>query len=204
MIEIRQLKVAIGGWEKVYEHAFQSRQWTTITGVSGAGKTTLLKLICGLISHHSGKILVEGKNITGSEIGHRGVSMAFQHSSLFPHLRIIKNLMLAMHDRELNRREKIELLQFYLNGMDLDEGLVNHFPSEVSGGELSRFNLISALLRGKSILLLDEPLASLNKECRIKVVEFLGEIQIKEGLTVLCSSHQTDELRSITNHWISI
>ena len=204
MIEMSQVRIVIDDWEKVYHHDFHMGKWTTITGVSGAGKTTLLRALCGLVSSESGVIRIQGKPVEHLECGHRNISMAFQHNSLFPHLKIKKNLMLSLHDRDLELKEKVELTECYLEGMGLSESLLSHFPSQVSGGELSRLNIVAALLRGKNILLLDEPLASLNREYRVNVVNFLRQIQHREGFTVLCSSHQTEELQKISDYWVSV
>jgi len=205
MILLDRVVVTNGtSFTKEYNFRFLEGRWSTITGPSGVGKTSLLELIAGLRQPESGVLEIGGKNALNLPPGKRGVAMVCQDSVLFPHLSLLKNLLLAQHDIDLTASQKLAAVEQAISLFSLASSQLARLPREVSGGELTRFNICSALLRRKPILILDEPLASLNSSLQKTVAGALEKIAKKEKLTVLCVSHQLEEVRNITDDFFDL
>lgn len=175
-------------------------EYVAFFGSSGSGKTTLLDLVAGIEQNQEGKISVNGKDI--SKLSKRelaiyrqvGVGMIFQQFNLIPSLTIVQNVMFPMSflgvSQDRARKEAIKLLARV--GI---EKLADRFPSELSGGQQQRVGIVRALANNPPIIVADEPLGNLDSANAQKVLEFLKELNEKDGRTVIMVTHEAWSLR---------
>jgi len=165
---------------------------TVILGPSGVGKTTLLRIIAGLEKNHSGKILIDGKDVTDLPPWERGVSMVFQHPGLFPHLKASENIAFPLEALQAHKEEIKKRVNAVAKLVRI-EHLLNKFPDELSGGEQQRVALARALVIQPKLLLLDEPLSNLDLRLREELRVELRRLQRKVGITFIHVTHDQDE-----------
>jgi ABC-type lipoprotein export system ATPase subunit len=165
-----------------------------LIGPSGSGKTTLLNLIAALDRPDSGKILVDGLDVTGmsrsAAAGYRDerVGMIFQSYNLLPQLTALENILLPMIPRRRpNRRRALELLETVGLG---DRG--RHRPSELSGGEQQRVAVARALINDPSLILADEPIGNLDDENARRIIALLSDACRQRGKTVFLVTHDRE------------
>lgn len=164
-----------------------------IIGESGAGKSTLLNLIAGFEFPAQGEIWLNDKNHTRSAPYERPVSMLFQENNLFPHLTVQQNLALGIKPSlklTALEQEKIEQVACSVGLGDYLERL----PNSLSGGQKQRVALARCLLRGKPILLLDEPFSALDQKLRVEMLALIAKLCDEKDLTLLLVTHQPSEL----------
>lgn len=171
--------------------------FTTLLGSSGSGKTTLLRLLMGFLEPSDGKILIEGKSINGVLPNKRGMGFVFQDYALFPHLTVEQNLLYGLK-RNGKKNENQELVLKTASSLGIDS-LLNRFPAELSGGQQQRVALGRALVLKPRVLLMDEPLSSLDTNLRQKVRGELKEIQQKLKITTIYVTHDQEEALSLSD-----
>jgi ABC-type Fe3+/spermidine/putrescine transport system ATPase subunit len=172
----------------------------SLLGPSGCGKTTLLRIIAGLETADAGSILVDGADITGTPPEKRPFNMVFQRYALFPHLTVFDNVAFGLTTSRRGRPSKDEINRrvtgmLALVGLD---GFERRWPSQLSGGQGQRVAVARALIRRPKVLLLDEPLAALDRNVRHQVREELLRIHTELGTTFLFVTHDQDEALSIS------
>jgi ABC-type sugar transport system ATPase subunit len=167
-----------------------------LVGPSGCGKTTLLRLVAGLDAPDSGSVFLDGKEVTRTPAGERGVAMVFQDLALYPHLTARENMAFGLHARRLDRRENNRRVDAMAGLLDLDDCL-DRIPAELSGGERQRVALGRALARNPGVLLLDEPFSSLDATLRAQLRAGLLRIQSETGVTVLHVTHDQAEAMAL-------
>jgi spermidine/putrescine transport system ATP-binding protein len=177
----------------VYEGEFLS-----LLGPSGCGKTTTLNLIAGFIEPTAGCILVDGEDVTGRPAHLRGLGVVFQSYALFPHLSVFENVAFGLRERrvpggEVARRvgDALELVRLDRRG--------GQRPSELSGGMQQRVALARALVYRPRVVLLDEPLAALDKKLREEMRGELREIQRSVGITTVFVTHDQAEALGLSD-----
>ena len=178
---------------KVEEGSF-----TTLLGPSGCGKTTLLRLISGFLEPKSGEILIDGVNQAGIEVNERKVGMVFQDYALFPHLSVEQNITYGLKILKRPAGKIREDVHDIASALGI-ESLLKRFPSELSGGQQQRVALARSLVLKPKILLMDEPLSSLDTKLRTKVREELKEIQQKLKITTVYVTHDQEEALSLSS-----
>lgn len=172
-----------------------------VFGPSGAGKSTLLAMIAGLVQPDSGRIVLDGVCLFDSvrrvnlPLHRRRIGTVFQDSRLFPHLNISDNLsyglnLLPKKDRQLEFSKTVDLLEI--------GHLLSQKPHQLSGGEKQRVALGRALLTSPRLLLLDEPLASLDVRLKHQILPFLRRIKDEINMPMLYVSHAIDEILYLT------
>lgn len=171
--------------------------FTTLLGSSGSGKTTLLRLLMGFLEPSDGKILIEGKSINGVLPNKRGMGFVFQDYALFPHLTVEQNLLYGLK-RNGKKEENRELVLKTASSLGIDS-LLRRFPAELSGGQQQRVALGRALVLKPRVLLMDEPLSSLDTNLRQKVRGELKEIQQKLKITTVYVTHDQEEALSLSD-----
>ena len=174
--------------------------FTTLLGPSGCGKTTLLKLLSGFLTPQEGNIFINNINQNELETSQREIGIVFQDYALFPHLTVKENLLYGLKIK--NKKDKIPSKEFYKNAEGLIQqsarllglvGLLDRFPHELSGGQQQRVALGRALILKPKILLMDEPLSSLDAKLRNQVRDELKEIQKDFGITTIYVTHDQEE-----------
>ncbi len=178
--------------------AIESGQYFVLLGPSGGGKTTLLRLIGGFIKPSRGRILLHGRDAGGLPPNERPTSMVFQSYALFPHMTVEKNVAYGLKIRKLPKDEIREKLERMLELVGLT-GLGQRMPHELSGGQQQRVQLARSLVLESDILLLDEPLASLDAKLRKDMCLELKRIQEKVGITFIHVTHNQEEAMTIAD-----
>lgn len=166
----------------------QSGEFVSLVGPSGCGKSTILRLVAGLIMPTTGKVTVDGKEITEPS-PERG--MMFQKSTLFPWLTVEKNIAfsLKMQGKLKGNEEKVERM---LRVIGL-ESFRNDYPGQLSGGMAQRVALMRSLINEPDILLLDEPLGALDAFTRMNMQDEILKIWQEKGQLALMVTHDVDE-----------
>jgi len=167
-----------------------------ILGGSGSGKTTLLRMLGGFELPDAGRILIDGVDMTRIPPYARPVNMMFQSYALFPHMNVEQNIAYGLHKEGLPRPEIRQRVGELLALVKL-EGLGGRKPDQLSGGQKQRVALARALVKRPKVLLLDEPLAALDKKLREYTQFELMNIQDQLGITFLVVTHDQEEAMTL-------
>lgn len=176
--------------------SLHSGKFLTILGPSGCGKTTVLKLIGGYLSPAKGSIFIDGIDITSTDASSRKIGMVFQNYALFPHLTARKNIAFPLEIRHFPKIECIKKVDAISELIGLNQKELERNPSELSGGQQQRVALARALVFEPHLLLLDEPLANLDKELRTKLRSELRRLQKDIKITTIMVTHDHEEALS--------
>ena len=177
----------------------KSGSFTTLLGPSGCGKTTLLKIVSGFLTPDSGSILIDGADCTFVPPEKRQIGMVFQDYALFPHMTVQKNLLYGLEIKNKNNKEE-NFAKIHKTARILGiANLLERFPHELSGGQQQRVALGRALVLEPKILLMDEPLSSLDAKLRTQVREELKDVQSQIGITTLYVTHDQEEALSLSD-----
>jgi len=168
------------------------REFFALLGPSGCGKTTLMRMLAGFESPDSGKILLGDRDISAEPPHRRPVHMMFQSYALFPHLNVAQNIGFGLRQQGASRAETAARIEEMLALVKL-EGLGRRRPDQLSGGQQQRVALARALAPRPRILLLDEPMAALDKKLREETQFELMALQQELGLTFMIVTHDQDE-----------
>ncbi len=169
-----------------------------LLGPSGCGKTTLLRIIAGFESPDSGSVIFNGKDITGLPAYKRDFNLIFQNFALFPHLSVYENIAFGLKVKRIGREEIESRVAGVISSLGL-EGLEKRMPSALSGGQQQRVAVARAIVNRPKLLLLDEPLSSLDKKIAEKTLIELTELQKKLGITFIYVTHNQDEALSLAD-----
>ncbi len=173
-------------------------EFFSILGPSGCGKTTILRILGGFIEHDTGTVLIDGKNMSGIPPNRRDTTMVFQNLALFPHMNVRENIIYGLKKRNLPAHRIREELAAILDIVNL-KGFESRRISELSGGQQQRVALARSLIVKPRILLLDEPLASLDKKLRVSMQGELKAIQRRIGTTFLYVTHDQSEALTMSD-----
>ncbi len=167
-------------------------EFFVLLGGSGAGKSTVLRMIAGLTEPDSGKIELNGRDVTFLPPQERNTGFVFQNYSIFRHMTAAENVEFGLRIRHVaaseRRRRSAELLE--LVGL---AGLGNRFPHQLSGGQQQRVAIARALAQGPAVFLLDEPFGALDVKIRVQLRQSLKEIQHRLGVTTIQVTHDQEE-----------
>jgi len=176
----------------------ESGQYFVLLGPSGSGKTTLLRLIGGFSRATRGRVLLHGVDVTNLPPDKRPTSMVFQSYALFPHMTVSRNVGYGLRLKRLAAAEIAERTDAMLEMVGL-AGLGNRQPHELSGGQQQRVQLARSLVLERDILLLDEPLASLDANLRKDMCFELKRLQEKIGITFIHVTHNQEEAMTVAD-----
>ena len=176
--------------------------FTVVVGPSGCGKSTGLRVIAGLETADAGRVVIDGTDVTGLPAGERGVAMVFQDFALYPQMTVERNIsfglrLAARHDRRHGpSRDEIESRVAEVCGRLGLSDLRRRLPRQLSGGERQRVGLARAIVRRPAVLLLDEPLSSLDAQLRQRARAELVRLHRELGNTVVLVTH--DQLEALS------
>ena len=173
----------------------RENDFVTILGPSGCGKSTMLRIVAGLDSPTSGRVLLDGRPVEGPGAD-RG--MVFQSYTLFPWLTIEQNIRFGLRERGMPESQQKERAQYFIAKVGL-RGFEQHFPKQLSGGMQQRTAIARALANDPKILLMDEPFGALDNQTRVLMQELLLGIWEAERKTVMFVTHDIDEAIFMAN-----
>lgn len=176
----------------------KSGSLVALLGPSGSGKSTLLRLIAGLESPDSGRILLTGKDATNQSVQERNIGFVFQHYALFKHMTVRENIAFGLEIRKTVKKrikarvdELLELVQL--------SGFGDRYPSQLSGGQRQRVALARALAVEPNVLLLDEPFGALDAKVRKDLRAWLRRLHDEVHVTTVFVTHDQEEAMEVSD-----
>jgi NitT/TauT family transport system ATP-binding protein len=197
LLEIRNVGKTYGSGPKA-THAIadvsfgvDDREFVCVVGPSGCGKTTLLKCVGGLLRPSTGEVLLGGKRVTSPP---EEMALVFQEygRSLMPWSSVRNNVVLPLRHKKLGRRERKQLVEETLEAVGLTR-FIDHYPWQLSGGMQQRVAIARALAYQPSILLMDEPFASVDAQTRGDLEDLVLRVREEFAVTILFVTHDIDE-----------
>ncbi|WP_079544958.1 ABC transporter ATP-binding protein [Bradyrhizobium lablabi] len=173
-------------------------EFFALLGPSGCGKTTLLRMLAGFETPDEGRILLDGRDIAPVSPHRRPVNMMFQNYALFPHLTVRDNIAFGLRRAGMPRPQIAARVAEMVALVKL-EGLEKRKPDQLSGGQRQRVALARSLARRPQVLLLDEPLAALDKKLRESTQAELMELQRRLGMTFIIVTHDQEEAMTVAD-----
>ena len=171
-------------------------EFHVLLGPSGGGKTTMVSIIAGLTKPDSGSVLINDHNVSRLPSGKRKIGMVFQDCALFPHLDVFDNIAYGLRVRKQGEANIRQKLKHYLEKTGLEKEK-HTFPHQLSGGQKQRVALLRTLVTEPEVLLLDEPMSSLDVLTREQISAELVNIHRKTGLTTIYVTHNQEEAFSL-------
>jgi sulfate transport system ATP-binding protein len=176
--------------------AVESGSLTALLGPSGSGKSTLLRVIAGLERPDTGRVVIEGEDMTRQPPQRRGVGFVFQHYAAFKHMTVWKNVAFGL---EIRRRPRAEIRKRVDELLELVQlgGLAKRYPAQLSGGQRQRMALARALAVEPSVLLLDEPFGALDARVRKELRAWLRRLHDEVHVTTIFVTHDQEEAMDV-------
>ena len=188
---LKDVTLSVGRGEKV-----------VVCGPSGSGKSTLIRLVNRLEEHQSGRVIVDGVELTEdartADAVRREVGMVFQSFNLFPHLTVLENLTLApIWVKRVPKKEAEETAMHFLGRVRIPEQ-ADKYPSQLSGGQQQRVAIARALCMKPKLMLFDEPTSALDPEMIKEVLDVMVELA-REGMTMMVVTHEMGFARTVAD-----
>jgi multiple sugar transport system ATP-binding protein len=168
-------------------------EFVTVVGPSGCGKSTTLRIIAGLEQATSGRVLINGEDVTNIHARHRDVAMVFQNYALYPHKTVQQNMAFGLRmSTDLGKEERTEKVHEAAAMMGIED-LLDDKPGELSGGQKQRVALGRAIVREPDVFLFDEPLSNLDAKLRTGMRTEIQRLQEELGITSIYVTHDQEE-----------
>ena len=193
MINIEQLRIELPGFVlDDINLSIQDGEFFALLGPTGAGKTLILEAIAGVMPITSGRIRVNGRDVTKLDPEQRGIGIVYQDYALFPHLSVYENITYGLRYHKTDAQESKKWVGWLMEQLAL-QPLANRSIQHLSGGEKQRVSLSRALAVNPSVLLLDEPLSALDPNFREDIRDVLKKLHQELGITFLMVTHDFAE-----------
>jgi multiple sugar transport system ATP-binding protein len=196
--------------------AVQRGEFVSLVGPSGCGKTTLMRIIAGLESVSSGRVVIQNEDVTGIRAADRDIAMVFQNYALYPHLSVRQNMMVPLAMRRLTTSQRVPFVGGYLPGaraiakgmaadVERTAGLlgINHLlerkPAQLSGGQRQRVALGRAIVREPRVFLMDEPLSNLDAALRVQTRMEIVALHRRVGASTVYVTHDQSEAMTMSD-----
>lgn len=176
----------------------QEGEFFSLLGPSGCGKTTTLRAIAGFEKVDGGEILLRGKRLDTVPANRRGVGLVFQRHALFPHLRVRENIAFGLRQHGVPAAERDQRVARAMDLVGLGE-FAERWPSQLSGGQQQRVSLARSLVMEPPLLLLDEPLSSLDLKLRVQMREEIRGLQKRLNKTTIFVTHDQTEALAMSD-----
>ena len=173
-------------------------EFFALLGPSGSGKTTLLRIIAGLEQPDRGRVLINGQDVTDLPPYARKVGMVFQNFLLFPHKTVGENVVFPLRMQGVSKEQQKDRLAWALDLLRLD-GLADRYPNQLSGGQQQRVALARGLIARPALLLLDEPLANLDRELRKEMEVEVRRYQVELTTPFIYVTHNQEEALTMSD-----
>ena len=183
---------------KAFSLQVEKREFLSLLGPSGCGKTTLLKAVAGILPAQTGKIVLDGNDITALPIHKRGTTVLFQDIRLFPHKTVAENVAFPLKMQGIPKAERLKQAEILLEKVQLS-GYGCRRPTELSGGQQQRVALARALAAQPKLLLLDEPFSALDENLREEMRRLVLDLKQEFGMTVILVTHDREEALSMSD-----
>lgn len=194
-IEFRGICKSYDGVNQVLKNIdldVEKGELVTLLGPSGCGKSTLLRSLAGLEQLSSGKIILDGEDITNLPVQKRGIGMVFQQYSLFQNMNVEENIAFGLKIAKMDKLTISEKVKKAIEMVDL-VGKEKSYPSQLSGGQQQRVAIARAIVMEPKVLLLDEPLSAIDAKLRRELQEKIKNVQKKLKITTIFVTHDQDE-----------
>lgn len=200
VVELRNIRKSIHDHDILHDINLEVREgeFLTLLGPSGCGKTTLLRLISGFEEPTGGQIFIDGKDVVGLPPHQRHVHTVFQSYALFPHMTVFENIAFGLRCQKVALPEIQERVAAVLKMVKLEK-YAQRKPSQLSGGQQQRVAIARAAVNRPRVLLLDEPLSSLDYRLRKTMQIELKQLQRRLGITFIFVTHDQEEALSMSD-----
>jgi spermidine/putrescine transport system ATP-binding protein len=200
MVELRQVTKRFGSFIAVDYVSLDVRagEFLTLLGPSGCGKTTILRMISGFEQPTTGRVLLEGQDVTELPPYRRDVNQVFQSYALFPHLNVLDNVCFGLRMKKVPRDEMRRRAARAVELVSL-QGFERRKPHQLSGGQRQRVALARAIVNEPKVLLLDEPLSALDAKLRREMQIELKRLQKQLGITFVFVTHDQEEALTMSD-----
>jgi ABC-type sugar transport system ATPase subunit len=173
-------------------------EFFALLGPSGSGKSTTLRILAGLDMPTSGRVFVDGEDVTAFDARDRDVAMVFQSYALYPHMTVFENIAFPLEMAKLRRAEIGPAVQDAARKVKI-EHLLDRKPGQLSGGQQQRCALARAIVRKARLFLLDEPLSNLDAKLRLETRVELKKLQRSLGVTAVYVTHDQEEAMTLAD-----
>ena len=198
MLLIDDLATSYPDWRVTFSASLPRGEITALIGPSGAGKSTLLGMIAGFVPVESGALRFDGIDLLPLGPAERPVTTLFQDHNLFLHLSVFDNIAIGLHPGlRLSPAQRAQVKEAAIK-VGLDD-MQDRLPEQLSGGQQQRVGLARALVRGKPLLLLDEPFSALDPALRREMLAEVARLACEQGITVLMVSHNPEDAQLIAD-----
>ena len=203
MLQVEQLETTAGSFRLgSMDLTAPAGSYGVLLGPPGSGKSVFVETICGLRRATTGRILIEGRDVTHEDPRHRRVGYVPQDYLLFPTKNVIDNITFGLRTRGTGRDKAIEQVQWVVDLLQIGH-LLTRWPGTLSGGERQRVALARALATKPGVLLLDEPVSALDEGLRERVCRDLRAFQRELGITTIHISHNLEEALAVSD-WAAV
>ncbi len=173
-------------------------EFFALLGPSGSGKSTTLRILAGLDAPTSGRVFIDGQDITATDARDRDIAMVFQSYALYPHMTVYENIAFPLEMAKMPKDEIVPAVQEAARKVAIDH-LLDRKPGQLSGGQQQRCALARAIVRKARLFLLDEPLSNLDAKLRLETRAELKKLQRSLGVTAVYVTHDQEEAMTLAD-----